>query len=286
MFWLSRSTGANGPGLRCEPSVTRRSFALLGAATLGCRGANALQPRVSTAPAAAALRGDGDLVERAYEALHPGLYRYNTPAQMRDHFDVLRSELAEAAASSEWQSRAYLALTRMTARVRCGHTYANFFNQSDAVRRSLFERTNRTPCQFRRLDGRMVVTRESKPRIWRWRPFSDCSAEARVKRGDSANLSNAPAPAARTIMPNALTPAQFEIMRRIRDDGTLLDREPVANATRELRFLFALELLTYDASGVLILSELGAAYLTAADQEGVGTAAGPSSGDPQSDRKV
>ncbi len=68
-------------------------------------------------------------------------------------------------------------------------------------------------------------------------------------------------------MPNALTPAQFEIMRRVRDIGTLLAGDPVANMTRELGFLFAVELLTYDASGMLTLSDLGAAYLGAAEEE-------------------
>ncbi|MCK9689379.1 hypothetical protein [Scleromatobacter humisilvae] len=84
-------------------------------------------------------------------------------------------------------------------------------------------------------------------------------------------------------MPNALTPAQFEIMRRVRDDGTLLVGDPVANMTRELGFLFAVALLTYDASGNLILSELGAAYLTAAEEEAASAGASPSVGDPPCD---
>jgi len=75
-------------------------------------------------------------------------------------------------------------------------------------------------------------------------------------------------------MPDALTLAQFEIMRRLRDAGTLLAGDSVPNMTRELGFLFALELVTHDASGVLVLSDLGAAYLGAAEQEAA-------SGEPQ-----
>ncbi len=87
----------------------------------------------------------------------------------------------------------------------------------------------------------------------------------------------------RTIMPNALTPAQFEIMRRVRDMGTLLASDPVANMTRELGFLFAVELVTHDASGILVLSELGAAYLAAAEKEAAMTGAGPTPEDPGHD---
>ncbi len=84
-------------------------------------------------------------------------------------------------------------------------------------------------------------------------------------------------------MPNALTPEQFEIMRRVRDDGTLLDGDPLPNMTRELSFLFALDLVTHDASGTLVLSELGAAYLHAAQREAVRASANLDSGGPPPD---
>ncbi|MCK9689380.1 S41 family peptidase [Scleromatobacter humisilvae] len=153
-------TPAIWPRLPGEPALTRRSFAVLGAATLAAVSANAERPSTSASPTAAALLADCDLVQRACEALHPGLHRYNTPSQMRQHFDTLREEFVASASSGDWQARSYLALARLTAAVRCGHTYANFYNQSDAVRRSLFEGANRIPCEFRWLDGRMVVTRD------------------------------------------------------------------------------------------------------------------------------
>lgn len=141
--------------------VSRRSLAIAGAAVFGAptlwAGTTAQLDRM---PSMSALSADGDLVQRAYEALHPGLYRYNTPAQMQRHFDALRRELAEASLQRHWQAGAWLALTRLTAKIRCGHTYANFYNQSDAVQQRLFQGTDRLPCEFRWLDGRMVVTRD------------------------------------------------------------------------------------------------------------------------------
>lgn len=102
------------------------------------------------------LVADVDLLEKAYVALHPGLYRYSTAAQTAQRFDALRETLRPGASLPE----AYLAFSRFAATVRCGHTYANFYNQSPALQKALFEQGHgRLPFHFRWLDGRMVVTR-------------------------------------------------------------------------------------------------------------------------------
>lgn len=129
--------------------LTRRRFALAGAAALSA-------PSWS----AAAVRADVDILRDCYEALHPGLYRYNTPAQMAAHFALLADELAASGPGPERLKNDYLVFSRFAAKIRCGHTYANFFNQSAAVRHALFEGRNRLPFEFRWLDGRMVVTRD------------------------------------------------------------------------------------------------------------------------------
>src|SRR5579863_7858522 len=71
----------------------------------------------------AAWVADIDLLERAYTQLHPGLYRYNTPAQMRARFAALRDSV-ESDISLE---SAFLALSKLTASIKCGHTYPNFY---------------------------------------------------------------------------------------------------------------------------------------------------------------
>jgi hypothetical protein len=104
-----------------------------------------------------ALQADVRVLQEAYEALHPGLYRYNTPAQVRSHFDALRHELD----GTRTLTQAYLALSEFTAKVRCGHTWANFSNQSEDVQHGLFESgRHRLPVQFAWRDGRIVVTRD------------------------------------------------------------------------------------------------------------------------------
>jgi hypothetical protein len=107
------------------------------------------QTRIAAAP----LLADVDVLERAYRALHPGLARYNTPAQLDASFARLRAEFAGGATLAE----AYLAYSRFAATIRCGHTYANFYNQSGAVAAALLQSPTRVPFRFRWVDGEMVV---------------------------------------------------------------------------------------------------------------------------------
>lgn len=99
--------------------------------------------------------GDVEILRDAFELLHPGLLRYCSPAEVRANLDRLRVRWREDATLDE----RYLALSRFAATVRCGHTYANFYNQSKPVAGALFERDDCLPFHFRWLDGRMVVTR-------------------------------------------------------------------------------------------------------------------------------
>jgi hypothetical protein len=126
-------------------------------------------PTPATTPArlsADALRADVAVLRRAYEALHPGLYRYNTKAEMDRRFARLEADLGREQTLAE----AYLTVSVFLNTIRCGHTYANFFNQSDEVADALFKGTDRVPFHFRWIDRRMIVTR-------------NLSSDARLKPG-------------------------------------------------------------------------------------------------------
>ncbi len=114
-------------------------------------------PALPTTPrtiAAADLRSDADLLLKAYEALHPGLHRYRTPAEI----DAAHASLMREFGRDRTLADAYLAISRFTTFIECGHTYANFYNQGDAVRDALL-RSPRVPFEFRWIERRMIVTR-------------------------------------------------------------------------------------------------------------------------------
>lgn len=101
-----------------------------------------------------AMREDIRLLRRAYETLHPGLLRYNTPEQIAAGFERLEAD----SATPRMLEAFYLRLSQFLATLRCGHSYANFFNQSRAVQTRLFEASDRLPFQFLWLGDRMIVT--------------------------------------------------------------------------------------------------------------------------------
>ncbi|MBM3728568.1 MAG: peptidase S41 [Acidobacteria bacterium] len=103
---------------------------------------------------AADLQADAALLRRAYETLHPGLLRYNTPAQIDAAFSALEREFQQ----DRTLAQTYLAFSVFAAKVKCGHTYPNFFNQTASVAAALFQ-APRLPFYFRWLGDRMIVTR-------------------------------------------------------------------------------------------------------------------------------
>lgn len=100
------------------------------------------------------MRADAHLLQQAFEALHPGLRRYLSPEQEKAAFRELDTAFDRDCTLGE----AFLAFSRLTAKIRCGHTFLNPTNQSKAVQAALMQGP-RLPFQFRWVKGRMIVTR-------------------------------------------------------------------------------------------------------------------------------
>ncbi|MEM8981292.1 MAG: S41 family peptidase, partial [Pseudomonadota bacterium] len=129
--------------------VNRRSFVqscatMLAAPLLGDRPALA---------SIAAIERDVGLLRRILE-LHPGALRYQSPMQL----EAGLAHLGTALAGSSSLDQQFLALQRFLSTLQCGHTYANFFNQTKEVQSALFDRPTRLPFVFRWLGAQMVVT--------------------------------------------------------------------------------------------------------------------------------
>lgn len=127
----------------------RRCVAVIGVALSLLLVACARDPTHSTAARGRvveveALQADVDVLENAFVELHPGLLRYNSAEQMRQHFLSLRRQFDHPQSLSE----AYIAFSQFAAEIRCGHTYANFYNQPKLIQKTLFENADRLPIYF------------------------------------------------------------------------------------------------------------------------------------------
>ena len=85
--------------------------------------------------------------------LHPGLYRYQTEASLQ----ALFAEFEPLFNRSMSYREAYLLISRLVGQVRCGHTYANFFNQNQLIQHAVFQQADKLPFLFRILDRRIFI---------------------------------------------------------------------------------------------------------------------------------
>lgn len=103
----------------------------------------------------AKLRADLQVLRNALVTVHPGLYRYQSPAQIEAEFAGLERRFSKGATQAE----VFLALSRLTAKIRCGHTFPSFWNQPDETQANLFMAKDKLPVAFRWISGKMIVTR-------------------------------------------------------------------------------------------------------------------------------
>jgi hypothetical protein len=101
----------------------------------------------------AGMQQDLQLLKTAWEQFHPGLYRFNTKQEIDRLF-----ERAVVDASRPLSRKAfYMLLSQLTEKLRCGHTYPNFWNQTDEVQAEVFSKSV-LPVLFRVIDNRIIVT--------------------------------------------------------------------------------------------------------------------------------
>ncbi len=117
-------------------------------------------PPMSAASAAAIteLGGDIDLMAETLAALHPGLLRYNAQIQI----DTTMTSIKRSFGGAPDLTQRFLVLSRFLAMLKCGHSYANFFNQKPEVQQALFNKKSRLPFAMRWVGEGMFVTGEQE----------------------------------------------------------------------------------------------------------------------------
>ena len=113
------------------------------------------QPELSAADAQRDLR----ILQRALTELHPGLYRYVTPAQMEAEFSAAQAAVAHGASRAEF----YLLASRIAAAARCGHTWVGPYNQPSKIQELVSRKT--LPLVLRWIEGRVLVLASAVPTV-------------------------------------------------------------------------------------------------------------------------
>jgi Peptidase family S41 len=100
------------------------------------------------------------ILKRGLSDLHAGLYRYQTPEQFEAEFALAEAKVADGSDAMEM----YLIASRITAAVRCGHTWTNTLNQAPAVQHALSAQPA-LPLRVRLLENRLLVTASADPQV-------------------------------------------------------------------------------------------------------------------------
>lgn len=100
-----------------------------------------------------ALQQDYEIMRTVLLKYHPGLYRFQDSLSLEKHFLTLKKELN----SDRTLAEAYLAFSKFTASIQCGHTFCSYYNQPGAVRDSLFNREDKVPFTFFIYEKRMFI---------------------------------------------------------------------------------------------------------------------------------
>lgn len=124
---------------------------------VGMAGASfALSPLAQAQPAAPS---DTDVAIRLLERYHPGLLRYLHTAGWARATERFRSDYS----ASDLRGQ-YLALSRLTAAIRCSHSFVNPSNLDDAVAEQLWGSACLLPFNFTWLGERMIITADPHKR--------------------------------------------------------------------------------------------------------------------------
>lgn len=115
----------------------------------------------STALSSEQIAQDARILKRALADLHPGLTKYQTGEQWQARlaeFDR-RTEAATDVRSF------YLAVSRLAADVRCGHTWTNVLNQQGRIKAELLEAQNKLPFHVALVERRFLVIASADDRV-------------------------------------------------------------------------------------------------------------------------
>lgn len=99
------------------------------------------------------MKADLALLKTTWEQIHPGLYRYNTKAQIDGYFKEL-----DAKTNIPLEQRAFFILiSQLNIKLNCGHSFVSYYNNKRLLKNNLYS-TVFIPVLFRVVDGKLIIT--------------------------------------------------------------------------------------------------------------------------------
>lgn len=103
---------------------------------------------------AADAQRDLRILQRAFDALHPGLHRYTTAEAIDAAFVAAKAAVAQGCSRAEM----FLLASGLAAGLQCGHTWASPYNQRQDLVEALFQRADKLPFTQRWVEDRVLIT--------------------------------------------------------------------------------------------------------------------------------
>lgn len=100
------------------------------------------------------LKEDFAVFKKTLVAIHPGIYRYNTPESLEKDFAEYENKLDQTMSESEF----FLLISQFLHKLKCGHTFSNPLNQNSLLRERIFNQKTYFPFYFRLVSGKIIIT--------------------------------------------------------------------------------------------------------------------------------
>ena len=103
------------------------------------------------------LMADYQLVETMVLEVHPGTYRYHDQEAIQAALDELKQKFQSPLTHGE----AYLAMSKVTAKLQCDHTKVGFNNQNKVINSIIHRQKNKLPFTFKWVNRKMIVLNDA-----------------------------------------------------------------------------------------------------------------------------
>jgi Peptidase family S41 len=105
------------------------------------------------------LKEDFGIFKKTLVNIHPGVYRYQTPASLNKLFDEFEAKLQKPLPETDF----FKLLAQFTNKINCGHTFINPYNLDGVTRERIFGGKNYLPLYFQIVGEKIIITENASP---------------------------------------------------------------------------------------------------------------------------